>query len=84
MSKYCRAYRLRDLRQFSDWIETYEGNNNQELSDDDVCYLWNDFTVVRSPIQSKETVIFDIVTPEWEEFCKTTLRFEIPEDLRYA
>jgi hypothetical protein len=24
------------------------------------------------------------VTPEWQDFCKTTLGFEIPEDLRYA
>jgi len=22
------------------------------------------------------------VTPEWQEFCQTTLGFEIPEDLR--
>jgi hypothetical protein len=29
-------------------------------------------------------VIFDDVTPQWQEFCKTTLNFEIPEDLRYA
>jgi hypothetical protein len=29
-------------------------------------------------------VIFDEVTPQWQDFCQTALQFEIPEDLRYA
>lgn len=82
MRHYCKAYKLEDLRQFSGWSEKRE-ENEEELSDDSICYLWDDFIVVRSPVQDKG-VIFDAVTPEWKEFCTTTLRFEIPEDLRYA
>ena len=82
MRKYCKAYKLGDIRQFSDWAQKPE-ENGTELSDDDICYLWDDFTVVKSPVQDKG-VLFDTVTPEWQDFCKTTLKFEIPEDLRYA
>ncbi len=82
--KYCKAYKLRDLRQFSGWTEQHEGDQ-PELSDDDVCYLWDDFTVVNTPIPGKESrVLFATVMPEWQEFCTTTLQFAIPEDLRYA
>lgn len=80
--KYCKAYYLRDLRPFSSWTEMRE-ENESELSDDDVVYLWDDFTVVKSPVLPGG-VIFDKVTPEWQDFCKTMLKFEIPEDLRYA
>ena len=45
--KYCKAYHLKDLRQFSSWIEKLE-ENEPELSDDDIVYLWDDFTVVKS------------------------------------
>jgi hypothetical protein len=82
MRKYCKAYKLADVRQFSGWVEKRE-ENEAELPDDGICYIWDDFTVVRSPVQDKG-VLFDNVTPEWQEFCTTTLRFEIPEDLRYA
>jgi len=80
--KYCKAYYLKDLRLFGGWTEKRE-ENESDLSDDDVVYLWDDFTVVRSPVLPGG-VIFDEVTPQWQEFCQTTLQFEIPEDLRYA
>jgi hypothetical protein len=82
MRKYCKAYKLGDIRQFSGWSEKHE-ENEPELSDESICYIWDDFVVVRSPVQEKG-IIFDAVTPEWREFCVTTLQFEIPEDLRYA
>jgi hypothetical protein len=82
MHKYCKAHKISDLRQFHGWSEKREANES-EVSDDTICYLWDDFTVVKSPVQSKG-VLFDEVTPEWQAFCKTTLKFEIPEDLRYA
>jgi hypothetical protein len=80
--KYCKAYYLKDLRQFGDWTEKRE-ESESELSDESVVYLWDDFVVVRSPVLPGG-VIFDQVTPQWQEFCQTTLGFEIPEDLRYA
>jgi len=47
-------------------------------------YLWDDFTVVRSPVIPDKGLVFDEVTPAWQTFCQATLKFEIPEDLRYA
>ncbi len=82
MRKYCKACRLGDLRQFHGWVEKRE-ENELALSDGSICYLWDDFTVVKSPVQEKD-VLFDAITPEWREFCATALRFEIPEDLHYA
>jgi hypothetical protein len=80
--KYCKAYYLKDLRAYSDWTEKRQ-ENEPELTDEDVVYLWDDFTVVRSPVLPGG-VIFDEVTAQWQDFCKAVLRFEIPEDLRYA
>lgn len=82
MRKYCKAYHLRDLRQFHGWREN-RAEDDQELSGDVIVYLWDDFTVVQSPIQ-KERVLFEQVTPAWKDFCAQVLKFEIPEDLRYA
>jgi hypothetical protein len=83
MRKYCRAYYLRDLRQFSDWTEQ-RAADEPELMDEDVVYLWDDFTVVRSPVIPDKGLVFDTITPEWQQFCATTLQFAIPEDLSYA
>jgi hypothetical protein len=30
-----------------------------------------------------EDVIFDRVTPAWEEFCRDVLKFKVPDDLDY-
>ena len=80
--KYCKAYYLKDLRAYSGWAEKRQ-ENEPELTDEDVVYLWDDLTVVRSPVLPGG-VIFDEVTAQWQDFCQTVLRFEIPEDLRYA
>jgi hypothetical protein len=83
MRKYCKAYYLKDLRVFTGWAGTCKEEASL-LTDDDVVYLWDDFTVVKSPVIPDDGLLFDAVSPEWQEFCKTTLHFEIPEDLRYA
>lgn len=83
MRKYCKAYHVKDLRRFNGWTEKRE-EHESELVDDDVVYLWDDFTVVRSPVNPDKGTIFDHVILEWQEFCKTTLNFAIPEDLRFA
>lgn len=83
LRKYCKAYYLKDIRQFSGWTEKNEPGES-ELTDEDVVYLWDDFTVVRSPVIPDKGVVFDAITPEWQEFCTTVLQFAIPEDLRYA
>jgi hypothetical protein len=47
------------------------------LTDDDYLYLQENF-VVTDGIFIDENIVFDDVTPEWLEFCKETLKFEIP------
>lgn len=81
MHKYCKAYKLQDLRQFPAWVETQDAT--VQRSDEDICYIWDDFTVVSSPIKN-DSLIFDAVTPEWQTFCTDVLQFAIPEDLRFA
>lgn len=57
MRKYRKAYYLKDLRQCSGWMEKRE-EHEPELCDDDIVYLWDDFTAVRSPVLSKG-IVFD-------------------------
>ena len=80
MRQYYKAYYLKDLRQFSEWRGA-SAEKEAELADDTICYLGDDFVVVQSPVQDKEP-LFSAATPAWQEFCRTTLEFEIPEDLR--
>jgi hypothetical protein len=82
MRKYCKAYHLADLRRFDGWIEQ-NANDDSVMEDDTICYIWDDFTVVSSPIKTAAP-IFDQITPEWKQFCIDQLHFSIPEDLHYA
>lgn len=50
------------------------------LTDDDVAFLHQDFTVTRSMWRG-EDVIFNQVTPEWQRFCTEILGFKVPDDL---
>jgi hypothetical protein len=63
-----------DLRAFPSFTET------QQLADDDVVFLHQDYTVTRS-IWAGEDVLFDNVTDEWKNFCNTELRFVVPDAL---
>jgi hypothetical protein len=82
MRNYCKAYKLQSLRQFAGWIEKRD-EYKAELTDDVIVYLWDDYSVVLSPIQDKGT-LFEATTPEWKEFCHGVLKFEIPEASRIA
>jgi len=81
MKNYCKAYYLKDMRQFSAWKEI-SAAESAALSDETIVYLWDDLTVVRSPAASEQNVLWEDVTEEWQNFCQTILSFEIPEDLR--
>jgi uncharacterized protein len=86
---YARAYLLGQLRQFSDWHEekinwketatANENGNSRALSDDDVAFLQEDFTVTEL-IWPGENVIFNRTTPEWIDFCTQELQFKVPDD----
>lgn len=90
MGKYCKAYSLKKLREFSQWAERIENVRKEkkevdktevevarELTDNDILYLQENY-VVTDGIFIDENIIFDNVTQEWKDFCKNTLEFEIP------
>jgi hypothetical protein len=89
---YCRHYLMGDLRNWENWPaqqgdplrasarEARNGKEARSLSDDEIVYLHQDFTVTRS-VWPGEDVVFDEVTPEWVEFCRRSLNFSIPENL---
>ena len=84
---YCKAYHLRDFRRFSNWQEsrinwkkTADETDDAEFSDDDVVFLHQNYIVTQS-IWPNENVIFNNVTPEWQDFCNSTLGFKVPDDL---
>ena len=73
--KYCTAYHLGDLRRYPSW-----SSEAQDLSDDDVVFLHQDYTVTKS-IWAGEDVVFNNVTDQWKEFCNTQLQFAVPDAL---
>jgi hypothetical protein len=91
MGQYCKAYPIEKFRQFSGWIENSqnlrkeknqiegkEEETQRELTGHDFLYLQDNFTVTDG-IFVNQDVIFDQVTPEWIDYCKNVLQFEIPE-----
>ena len=83
MRKYCKAYKLRELRQFVGWTEHPQADG-AALQDDDVCFIWDDFTVHAKSSFPEQGTLFDDVTPAWQAFCTDQLHFAIPDDLQYA
>lgn len=86
MGSYCKAYPITRFREFSGWTENsrnarQENDAPRALTDSDFLYLQENF-VVTDGIFLDENVIFDNVTPEWIEFCKSKLEFEVPEYCR--
>ena len=87
LGKYCKAYPLRQFREFAGWTEDahnarklrveIDGKTEElerELAETDYFYLQENFTVTDG-IFVDEFIIFSNVTPEWIEFCQTKLSF---------
>lgn len=70
MGKYCKAYPTERFRAFPNWTEKMQSARGH-------LYLQENF-VVTDGIFLDERIVFDEVTPEWVDFCKTTLQFEVP------
>jgi hypothetical protein len=82
--KYCRSYPLGELRRFPEWAGGARPEQN-ELPDEATVFLCDEFTVFLSPVGvDKDKILFTDEGPAWREFCRTTLKFEIPEDLAFA
>ena len=90
MGKYCKAYPLKQFRAFSQWFEQAENTRKEkqeingqevevkrELTDKAFLYLQENY-MVTDGIFIDENIIFDQVTPAWQDFCKATLKFETP------
>ncbi len=81
MPKYCKAYKLEDLRKFPQWADSVK-EAGKDLDDDSIVYIQENFIVTNNPLdlESEEDYILDRITPEWEAFCKDTLNFEVPQE----
>jgi hypothetical protein len=92
LGKYCRAFPLVQLRQFSGWEEKPENARTvrrevngetievpRTLTDQDYVYVHTDFTVTDG-IFIDENKIFDDVTPEWIDYCRSVLGLNHPAD----
>jgi len=89
LTNYAQAFLLGDLRRFSGWreeninwkeiVHAGENGNAPSLSDSDVVFLHQDFTVTQL-IWPGENVIFNQPTPEWQKFCEQELHFKVPTD----
>jgi hypothetical protein len=82
MGKYCKAYLVKQLRQFEQWsedtsaIQASDNTAKNSFDDDDVLYLQENYVVTNGIFQD-EQIVFDQVTPEWKQFCQTVLQFEV-------
>jgi hypothetical protein len=84
MGRYCKAYPISRFREYQRWAEKTENFRIEKEAPGDVqapeknhLYLQENY-VVTDGIFIDENVIFDDVNPEWVDFCKHTLRFEVP------
>ncbi|WP_203907328.1 ankyrin repeat domain-containing protein [Rhizocola hellebori] len=71
---YCKAYTLGELRAAPMWSDSAT-----DLTDDTIVYVHDDHTVSRS-IWLGEDVVFADVSPQWIEYCRQALGFQVPDD----
>ena len=90
MGRYCKAYQVKRLREFSGWKEDHKNlakrkkqENGKEievvrssLADDDILYLQENYVVTDS-IFKNENIVFNAVSDDWKKFCDTVLDFRI-------
>ena len=86
MGRYCKAYPVERFREFPGWQEDARGLRREEgqeaerrLGDGDFLYLQEDYTVTDGVFLG-ENVVYGDVTPQWVEFCRGPLNFEIPPE----
>lgn len=92
MGIYCKAYPLSSFQGFSGWGLNgsplklgQPGQGAAEGGPDNQDYLFlQENYVVTANIYIDEDIVYDNVTPEWIEFCKNTLHFEVPADVLQA
>ena len=93
MGSYCKAYPIKQLRQFPQWSEqpqnprTDPSSNDKQVmgeqrtfTEEDFLYLQENY-VVTDDIFLEENIIFEAVSPEWIAFCTETLKFKVPVEV---
>lgn len=90
MGKYCKAYPIQRFRESKGWHENTDNLRKEkqevdgteemvgrQLTENDFLYLQENFHVTDG-IFIDENIVFAEATREWIEFCKNTLKFEVP------
>lgn len=83
--RYCKAFPAARFESFAAWVApkisgTASPDNTDGVPTDEYWFLHDSYLVTRG-ITPDEDIVFDKVTPEWIEFCRTELDFAIPDDL---
>ena len=84
MARYCKAYPANRFRQFAGWSEqrhTAAQADDGSLSIDEEYFFLNENLIVTEGVFMDEDIVFDQVSPQWEEFCRKELDFQIPQDV---
>lgn len=95
LGKYCKAFRLGDLRRFSAWeidesalAPERQAADNDPLEalpstlDDDVVFFLHENLTVTDGIYVDEHIVFSKTSEAWRRFCKEELDFEPPPSTR--
>lgn len=77
MGTYCKAFETARLAEFPGWPRGLGAAPGEGGVGKGHLFLHEDFTVTGDIFQG-EDVVFDAVTPEWVEFCREILKFEVP------
>jgi len=90
MGRYCKAYPISRYREYRGWAEKNEGfqkerkivdgkelDGDGQVAEINHLYLQENYVVTKG-VFLDEHIVFDDVTPEWVDFCKNTLKFEVP------
>jgi hypothetical protein len=82
MGRYCKAYPLDRVAAFTGWTAAAGASaaGGEAGDDNEIVFVQEDLAVTRG-IYRDEDVLFDVVTPEWKEFCERVLKFAVPDYL---
>ena len=80
MGNYCKAYSLGRVEEWPEWKNKVKLNMEiARIGDGEAAtsyvFIQENYTVTAG-IFIDEGILFDDVTPEWKEFCESTLKFQ--------
>jgi hypothetical protein len=86
MGNYCKAYSLDRVEKWPEWKNKVRPNMEiARIGDEEAAtsyvFIQENYTVTAG-IFIDEGILFDDVTPEWKEFCQSTLKFQPIESVQ--